>query len=196
MKDNVINLINYIENNQRISPTEPQKQLKSKSILQKRIYSYIVDLAIVFTLKAAIDVSFIGFISNFLFFLDAGTKKALLNAPIYVHAPIFLSIFTGYFLVSGILINGHTIGQKVFGLKVLSDNEKHISFSTNLKRTAGFLSYYLGFGLFQLFYFMNEDKKSFVDLISKTIVVDSASHVESDDAEVITIDIDRLDQAA
>lgn len=194
--ENVINLVDYIENKKRIetSSVDTFKSSKSK-ILTKRIYSFVIDVAAIFTVHAALLTSFAVFISDFFQISSMGLKVQLLSISLPYQLGIFLTSYVGYFVFTQTVLDGQTLGQKIYGLKVC---DIHGNTATSLKiscvRSMAYVGYYLGCGVFQAVYFMSKEQKSFADILSKTQIIDSKSTL--DNSESITIEIDSLDRVA
>jgi uncharacterized RDD family membrane protein YckC len=197
MKDeNVINLVDYIENKKQVETSSVDTPSSNKSnILTKRVYSFIIDVASIFTVHAAILTSFAVFVSDFFQISSMSLKVQLLSISLPYQLGIFLTSYMGYFVFTQTVLDGQTIGQKIYGLKVC---DSHGNTATSLKisfvRSCAYVGYYLGCGVFQAVYFMSKEQRSFADIISKTQIIDSKSVL--DNSESITIEIDSLDRVA
>lgn len=194
--EKVVNLLEYIEQKQNLETiSTTYTKSVSSSFLLKRIYSYTIDVACIFTLHAAIISSFAVFVSDFFQLNSMNTKVELLSVPLPYQLALFVTSYIGYFMFTQTVMDGQTLGQKIYGLKVCDEQGRiKTSLKTTTIRTIGYLSYYMGCGFFHVFYFMSKDKNSFTDILSKTKVIDSKSMDHQD--EVIEIEISSLDRAA
>ena len=187
-ESNVISLVEHIENKKKLDTNYvPQKVTSNNKMLIKRVYSFIIDVALVFTLHSGILSCFALFVSDFFQSTPVRLKFELLSVSFPYQLALFITSYLGYFMFSQVTLGGQTIGQKVYKLKVLNESNQPVdSFKVSALRSIAYLSYYLGCGIFQLIYFSN--RKSFADIISKTHLSDST--FESD--EIVEVDIDSL----
>ena len=200
MKDeNVINLVDYIEQKRKVETSSSldisNKNTRQTSFLTKRIYSFIIDIACIFTVHTALITSFAIFVSDFFQVSSMSLKVQLLSITLPYQLGIFLTAYMGYFMFTQTVMDGQTIGQKVYGLRVCDNKGQSVSnFKISFLRSTAYLSYYLGSGIFQIFYFSSKEKKSFADVLSKTNLTDSNKTFE--DSDVVTIEISSLDKVA
>lgn len=193
---NVINLLDYIENKENIVSIKDNKKPQKEKLLIKRIYSFTIDIACIFTIHAALMASFVYFISEYYPSLSVYAKRDLITVPTLVQLGVFLSSYFAYFLISQITLSGQTLGQKIYGIRVVDeDGNIKDDLKTIFLRTSAYFMYYAGIGFFQLMYFVKNE--SFADIISNTSITtkDSIEPVLSDD-EIVEIEIESLDVAA
>lgn len=194
--EKVVNLLEYIERKEKLETLSSVDSSPGQtSFLLKRVYSYIIDVAAVFTLHTAIISSFAVFVSDFFQLSSMQVKVELLTVSLPYQLAVFLSSYFSYFMFTQTVLDGQTLGQKIYGLKVCDKNGNLKSdIKTVTLRSVGYLTYYFGCGFFHAFYFMNKEKRSFADILSKTIVINSKDQNQFD--EVIEIEISSLKKSA
>lgn len=189
--EKVINLLAYLERNKENNYFLITSSDKKEPLLLKRIYAFIIDVACIFTLHTAIMMSFVYFVSEFYPVLNSSIKFKIINIPISMQLPLFLICYFFYFMFTQVTLSGKTIGQSVYSLKITDfEGKDKNDFKTITLRSIAYMGYYFGFGMFQLFYFIN--KRMFSDVLSKSTLSTPQINTE----EMLKIEIDSLDIAA
>ena len=209
----VIHLADYLNQELTIKDFDRYKPIsrieKNDPNLIKRACAFGFDLASIGFLKTLLHSSFLIFVGEFLSPFSYVLKKEISTPSIGIHVGLFALIYMSYFVLSGLFLDGNTLGKKIMGLKVINNNfskdpTKHtheLSIKQIFQRSFGQLVCYLSFGTFFVFHFSSEDKRGLADFISNTKTVSNewfelAQNYKEYDAEIITIDIETLEQAA
>ena len=210
---NVIHLADYITQNAEVDDFNIHKPItqlsKPETLIGKRAAALGLDFFLVATAKTALHTSYGVFVNEFFAPFSEGFRSALSNPGIGVHVAVFLMLFAGYFLVSGLIFEGSSLGKKVMGLKVINEDfanshleaSHELSFMQSVQRSAGYVLCYLSFGTFFVFHFSSEDRRGLSDYLSNSRTVTTSwlklmlEHKEYA-AEVVTIDIDSLKEAS
>jgi uncharacterized RDD family membrane protein YckC len=190
----VINLVDHIEKNGQVNSFEKEvKKPIPKVTLTKRVYSFIIDIACIFTVHAAIVVAYAAFITDFYYSLSQASKVELLVLPIGAQLALFMASYIGYFMFTQVTMDGQTIGQKVYNLKVCDANgSKKDDLKTIALRTIAYTAYYFGLGVFQILFFANKEKRTFADTFSKSYIQTEYTDSNEESGEVIQIEIESL----
>ncbi len=210
---NVIHLATYLNEDAKVSEFSIHKPIQKLSEpdghLVKRGSALVFDIATIAFLKTLLHSAYLVFVSEFLSPFSYLIKKELSSPNMGLHILIFAIVFISYFFISGLLLEGGTIGKKIMGLKVVNNDfiqnprneDSSLLITQSLKRSIGYLACYLSFGTFFVFHFSSEDKRGLPDFLSNTRTVSDewliqmSEHKEFE-AEVITIDIGSLDKVA
>ena len=190
----VINLVDHLEKNNQLNSFENEaSKPTSKVTLTKRVYSFIIDIACIFTVHAAIVVAYAAFITDFYYSLSQASKVELLVLPIGAQLALFMTSYIGYFMFTQVTMDGQTIGQKVYNLKVCDVNgSKKDDIKTITLRTIAYTAYYFGLGFFQILFFANKEKRTFADTFSKSYIRTEYTDNNEESGEVIQIEIESL----
>lgn len=213
MDNNVISLVDHIQKKKEVNTFNEFEyetiDHEKQKLSQRRIYSFMVDFGVICVLNAAINATYTVFISEFLLNLKLTAKTSLVTGSFWPQLSSFLVIYTNYFLYSLYIMDGQTLGKKMFGLTSVSDeyffNETDTDETINLKqafrRSLGYLACYLSFGSFFIFSIMSEDKRGLPDYLSgsRTVSIEwlnSTKAQRAQNGEIIEIDIYSLPKAA
>lgn len=206
---NVIHLADYITQNAQIDEFNVHKPIPKlsspESLLGKRAGALAFDFTLVAFAKTTLHSSYAIFINEFFAPFSGAARSALSEPNMGVHLAIFLTLFAGYFVVSGIIFEGSSLGKKIMGLQVINEDfvfnhlqsSHELNFMQMIQRTVGYVLCYLSFGTFFVFHFSSEDRRGLSDYLSNTRTVTNSwlklmlEHKEYA-AEVVTIDINSL----
>jgi uncharacterized RDD family membrane protein YckC len=143
-------------------------------ILKKRIFSFLIDIAIIQYLNYGLILSYKNFIKNY-FILPLKISQEISNNLKTLDLITFPFLFLTYFSVLYFLGNGQTIGKFLLNLKVTVPNNKKLKFFSCFMRSLGtFFCYFSGIFLF-LIPFITINSKGIQDWISGTEVKDKNS---------------------
>jgi uncharacterized RDD family membrane protein YckC len=182
-KTNVIDLAQFAQKKAAIPTFNPHEaqyiDIKKDKISQRRIYSFIVDFAIISVINTSIHVTYSLFVQNFFLLFNETQKAELVQNNLPLQVSVFILIYTTYFLYGMFVLNGQTPGKMLFKLRTIKDdfiyNEQELNHALNLssawRRSFGYLMCYSSFGTFFLFSLMSEDKRGFPDYFSNSRTV-------------------------
>ncbi|MBD65015.1 MAG: hypothetical protein CME62_07395 [Halobacteriovoraceae bacterium] len=209
----IINLAEHIQNNMPIESgnfdQSTRLSLTPEANLSSRIWAFGIDLMFVFFLNYCVYSAYaVGL--EFLFpTLSNAAKLELLGGSLGLNIGVFMVSFWTYFFYSTFVMSGKTLGKKIFGLSIISEdfvlNHQEMTYKLSLKqcaqRATGYLVCYFSFGTFFVFNFASEDKRGLSDYLSGTRTVDdqwlhSTLEHRRYSAEVIRIDVRSLDKVA
>ncbi|MDR1663671.1 MAG: RDD family protein [Clostridiales bacterium] len=131
-----------------------------------RLAAFIID----FLLQLLACIAVIGIV---LFGIDGRSLYTITDASGFTLAFVVIACFViqfGYFIVCEMLMNGQSVGKKVFSLRVIRDNGQPVGFTQSvvrgLFRTALDMMY---IGLFSIFF--SKKNKRLGDMAAGTVVV-------------------------
>lgn len=206
-ENKVVYLTDYIETNQKIKTLSSKIELiEPQGHLFKRIIAFGVDIAAIGLIKMSLQGAYAIFINQFFSPLNFQQRAGLINGNLFLHAVIFVAIYTTYFLYSSFVLDGKTLGKFTMGLRVvdegfIQDLEQmtyNISLKNSFRRSMGYLLCYLSFGTFFVFNFSSEDRRGLPDYLSSSRTVSDEwlknmlEHKQYS-AEQINIDIQSLE---
>jgi uncharacterized RDD family membrane protein YckC len=213
MENNVISLVSHLEKNSNVETVNEFDirpiDIANENITQRRIYSFLVDFSTILVINTAIYTSYAVFVSEFYSALNVEVKTQLIGGNFGLQAGVFLMAYMTYFFYSMFVLNGQTLGKKVFKLHTIDDNyifeEDSSQFTLGarqaFRRSFGYLTCYLSFGSFFVFSILSEDKRGIPDYFSSSRTV-SAEWLEGMKAykqyehDEVRIDITSLDKVA
>lgn len=146
---------------------------KQKSILKRRVYSFVMDLVIVGIINKGLELTFINFIKEYFYHIPS-SLISVLESRIgqQIEFITFSLVFLGYFTLSYYLGKGHTAGKFIFELQVKKNkDDSDLSLVECANRA---LSYYVCWSLGMLPFlisFIRKDHKGFPDYFSGTHVM-------------------------
>ena len=94
-----------------------------------------------------------------------------LNVPEYVKIIFKLSIPVLYFGLITYCTNGYTLGKRIFRIRIISTNHKHLTLWHSIERSLGYYASSLEFGFGFLQYFIDYNRRTVHDRIAETIVI-------------------------
>lgn len=141
-----------------------------KSILQKRVYAFTTDLAIIVVANYFLMAAFNRFVQTVFFHLSTNAQMLLISKMTLMTSVSLTMLTFAYFSLFYFVTNGRTMGKTIFGLKVKSSNEE-VSLKESILRALSYLvCAFTGSFLFALSY-IRKDEKSLADVFSGTNVV-------------------------
>jgi uncharacterized RDD family membrane protein YckC len=94
-----------------------------------------------------------------------------INVPEYLKVIFKLSIPVLYFGLITCWTNGYTIGKRIFRIRIVSTNHKHLTLWHSIERSLGYYASSLEFGFGFLQYFIDYNRRTVHDRIAETIVI-------------------------
>jgi uncharacterized RDD family membrane protein YckC len=94
-----------------------------------------------------------------------------INVPEYLKVIFKLLIPVLYFGLITCFTNGYTIGKRVFRIRIVSTNHKHLTLWHSIERSLGYYASSLEFGFGFLQYFIDYNRRTVHDRIAETIVI-------------------------
>lgn len=149
----------------------------------RRVVALIIDL---FVLIIILYVT--GTILDYIGLIDFGLKIGInsgeangivpeINNGIQVNVPEFLKIIFKlsipvlYFGLITYFSNGYTLGKRIFRIRIISTNHKHLTLWHSIERSLGYYASSLEFGFGFLQYFIDYNRRTVHDRIAETIVI-------------------------
>jgi uncharacterized RDD family membrane protein YckC len=105
---------------------------------------------------------------NYIPNIDNGTH---INAPEYLKIIFKLLIPVLYFGLITWCTNGYTFGKRIFRIRIVPTNHKHLSLWHSIERSLGYYASSLEFGFGFLQYFIDYNRRTVHDRIAETIVI-------------------------
>jgi uncharacterized RDD family membrane protein YckC len=100
--------------------------------------------------------------------IDNGTH---INIPEYLKIILKLSIPVLYFGIITCFTNGYTFGKRIFRIRIVATNHKHLTLWHAIERSLGYYASSLEFGFGFLQYFIDYNRRTVHDRIAETIVI-------------------------
>lgn len=94
-----------------------------------------------------------------------------LNIPEYFKIIFKLLIPVLYFGLITYFTNGYTLGKRIFQIRIISTNHKHLTLWHSIERSLGYYASSLEFGFGFLQYFIDYNRRTVHDRIAETIVI-------------------------
>jgi uncharacterized RDD family membrane protein YckC len=94
-----------------------------------------------------------------------------INVPEYLKIIIKLLIPVLYFGLITCCTNGYTLGKRIFRIRIVSTNHKHLTLWHSIERSIGYYASSLEFGFRFLQYFIDYNRRTVHDRIAETIVI-------------------------
>ncbi len=142
-----------------------------------RLAAYMIDFTI-----TAIAMFLIYFIFSFdlLFLFGKGILEMDLNTAIHFYRVTFINVLLvcSYFTVIQYLLNGQTIGKKLFRIKVVMIDGSDITFSSLFireilgKLLLNFVNVFLANFASYMLMLYRDDRRAIGDIFAKTMVID------------------------
>lgn len=210
-ENNVLSLQDYINHKETVDQHQSFEPIQAvpKSELVARAMAFGIDTFIILLVNYAVHAAYALFVNQFLHPLNSQSKMLFFDTQIGLSLSIFLILFGSYFVYTGVVLGGKTIGKMVFKLSVINENfvvnhlenTHQVTIKQSVQRAIGYLTCYLSFGTFFIFHLASEDNRGISDYLSGTRTVSDewlAKMLEHKAyaAEEVTIDIRSLDKAA
>jgi uncharacterized RDD family membrane protein YckC len=149
----------------------------------RRFIALFIDLIILF-----IVLFVTGTILDYCGLIDFGLKIGIspektsniipdVNNNIHINVPEFLKIIFKllipvlYFGLITFCTNGYTLGKRIFRIRIISTNHKHLTLWHSIERSLGYYASSLEFGFGFLQYFIDYNRRTVHDRIAETIVI-------------------------
>jgi uncharacterized RDD family membrane protein YckC len=94
-----------------------------------------------------------------------------INVPEYLKIILKLLIPVFYFGLITYCTNGYTLGKRIFRIRIISTNHKHLTLWHSIERSLGYYASSLEFGFGFLQYFIDYNRRTVHDRIAETIVI-------------------------
>jgi uncharacterized RDD family membrane protein YckC len=94
-----------------------------------------------------------------------------INVPEYAKIVFKLLIPVLYFGLITCCTNGYTFGKRIFRIRIVSTNHKHLTLWHSIERSLGYYASSLEFGFGFLQYFIDYNRRTVHDRIAETIVI-------------------------
>ena len=98
-------------------------------------------------------------------------KEIHADVPEYLKVIFKLAIPVLYFGLITCWTNGYTIGKRIFRIRIVSTNHKHLTLWHSIERSLGYYASSLEFGFGFLQYFIDYNRRTVHDRIAETIVI-------------------------
>jgi uncharacterized RDD family membrane protein YckC len=93
------------------------------------------------------------------------------NVPEFLKIIFKLSIPVFYLGLITYFTNGYTLGKRIFRIRIISTNHKHLTLWHSIERSLGYYASSLEFGFGFLQYFIDYNRRTVHDRIAETIVI-------------------------
>jgi uncharacterized RDD family membrane protein YckC len=103
--------------------------------------------------------------------VPAVTNNTHFDVPEYLKIIFKLSIPVLYFGLITCITNGYTLGKRIFRIRIVSTNHKHLTLWHSIERSLGYYASSLEFGFGFLQYFIDYNRRTVHDRIAETIVI-------------------------
>ena len=149
----------------------------------RRLFALLIDLfvliIIIYVFGTILD--YFGLI-NFGLKIGISSDKTINNIPninngTHINAPEYLKIIFKllipvlYFGLITCCTNGYTFGKRIFRIRIVSTNHKHLTLWHSIERSLGYYASSLEFGFGFLQYFIDYNRRTVHDRIAETIVI-------------------------
>ncbi len=149
----------------------------------RRLFAFFTDLFLLFAF-----LYIIGIILDSFGLIDFGLKIGIspektagivpeVNNGIQINLPEALKIIIKllipvlYFGLITYFTNGYTLGKRIFRIRIVSTNHKHLTLWHSIERSLGYYASALEFGFGFLQYFIDYNRRTVHDRIAETIVI-------------------------
>jgi uncharacterized RDD family membrane protein YckC len=153
--------------------------MEKDSILQKRVYAFTTDMAIVVATNAFLVSAFNQFIKTVFFHLPSKMQMFLIAKTSFMTSISLMSLTFAYFSLFYFLTNGKTMGKTFFQLKVINADKSEMTLKQSMLRSIAYFSCaFTGSFLFALSH-IRKDEKSLADIFSGMSVVEDSKDLDS-----------------
>jgi uncharacterized RDD family membrane protein YckC len=149
----------------------------------RRFIAILIDLVVLILILYVI-----GTLLDYFGLIDFGLKIGIssdktssivpdINNGIHINVPEFLKIIFKlsipvlYFGLITYCTNGYTLGKRIFRIRIISTNHKHLTLWHSIERSLGYYASSLEFGFGFLQYFIDYNRRTVHDRIAETIVI-------------------------
>ncbi len=145
--------------------------------VRHRIMAALLDLAIVISFFLIICLVKLPFLIS-MFTSSEHTVTTKFIVDVFRWGIIFAIIILVYYAIVPLVLDGQTIGKKIFKLKIVSENEEKVDYKTMIYREAigrifiNFASLGLSAIVSVIVMALREDKRDIADILAKTKVID------------------------
>ena len=149
----------------------------------RRFFALLIDSLVLIIILYLIGtiLDYFGII-NFGFSIGISSNKTINNTPdinnnVHLNAPEYLKIILKllipvlYFGLITYFTNGYTFGKRIFRIRIVSTNHKHLTLWHSIERSLGYYASSLEFGFGFLQYFIDYNRRTVHDRIAETIVI-------------------------
>jgi uncharacterized RDD family membrane protein YckC len=149
----------------------------------RRLFALIIDLIVLITILfvSGTILDYFGLISfglsigvssdNVTNSLPGISNGTHFDLPEYLKIILKLLIPVLYFGLITRITNGYTIGKRIFKIRIVSTNHKHLTLWHSIERSLGYYASSLEFGFGFLQYFIDYNRRTVHDRIAETIVI-------------------------
>jgi len=149
----------------------------------RRFFAFFIDLFVLivtlYTIGTILD--YFGLI-NFSLKIGISNEKAINSIPVidnnaHIDVPEYLKIIFKllipvlYFGLITCFTNGYTLGKRIFRIRIVSTNHRHLTLWHSIERSLGYYASSLEFGFGFLQYFIDYNRRTVHDRIAETIVI-------------------------
>jgi uncharacterized RDD family membrane protein YckC len=187
----------------------PQIKSRFKSNANARFFAYITDLFCIGIIQKLLVIQYMGYMGQFYSKIPTLMKLQLSKGSEHINWEVFTLVFLTYFFFSFLLSNGKTIGNLIFGLRLVDKN----SIDTRLELTpwriaARAFTYLFNNTVFYLPFLINlvtKSNRGIEDWFSGTVtlkdeeinqIVESSTHLIETPIILPPLPIDNFDEAA
>jgi uncharacterized RDD family membrane protein YckC len=149
----------------------------------RRFFALLIDLFLLLIILYVIGtiLNYIG-VFNFSFSIGISYDNTPNNTPyinnnLHFNIPGYLKIILKllipvlYFGIITCCTNGYTFGKRIFRIRIVSTNHKHLTLWHSIERSLGYYASSLEFGFGFLQYFIDYNRRTVHDRIAETIVI-------------------------
>jgi uncharacterized RDD family membrane protein YckC len=149
----------------------------------RRLFALLIDLLLLIIILYAIGtiLDSLGFI-KFGLTIGISSDKSINNIPginnnAHIDIPEYLKIIFKlsipvlYFGLITCFTNGYTFGKRIFRIRIVSTNHKHLTLWHSIERSLGYYASSLEFGFGFLQYFLDHNRRTVHDRIAETVVI-------------------------
>ena len=149
----------------------------------RRFIALLIDLFVLIIILYVIGtiLDYFGLI-NFGLKIGIISSKTINNIPkinndTHIYIPEYLKIIFKllipvlYFGLITCFTNGYTFGKRIFRIRIVSTNHKHLTLWHSIERSLGYYASSLEFGFGFLQYFIDYNRRTVHDRIAETIVI-------------------------
>jgi len=144
----------------------------------RRFFALLIDLFVLFVILFIIGTILDYFrIINFGLQIGTNSEKGIINYGVDINAPGYLKIFLKllipvlYFGLITWWTNGYTFGKRIFRIRIVATDHKHLTLWHSVERAIGYYASSLEFGFGFLQYFIDYNRRTVHDRIAETIVI-------------------------
>ena len=149
----------------------------------RRFFALLIDLFVLIIILFVIGTILDYFrVINFGLKIGISSNKTINNIPninneMHINVPEYFKIIFKllipvlYFGLITCFTNGYTIGKRIFRIRIVATNHKHLTLWHSIERSLGYYASSLEFGFGFLQYFIDYNRRTVHDRIAETIVI-------------------------